>query len=231
MRDAPPYLMMLYMATITVFIAEDHTLVREGTRQILECQEDLRVVGEADRGDVAAGQIVTLHPDVALLDVRLPGMNGIDATARIVADCPGTKVLILSAHDDEDYVLAAFKAGAVGYLLKTAPGREVVEAVRCAHRGETVLQPAISRMLAQYWQGVSRPDGRAQLSPRELEVLRLLGQGRSNKDIATTLGISLRTVEGHTGNLFAKLGMASRSEAVLYAVRHHLLSPDEEHVR
>jgi DNA-binding NarL/FixJ family response regulator len=137
------------MAIITVFIAEHHTLVREGTRQILEQHEDVRVVGEADRGDVAVDEIIASHPDVALLDVRLPGLNGIEATARIVAGGPETKVLILSAHDDEDYVLAAFKAGAVGYLLKTAPGRDVVAAVRAAHRGETVLQPAISRMLAQ----------------------------------------------------------------------------------
>jgi DNA-binding NarL/FixJ family response regulator len=211
------------MTAITVFIAEDHTLVREGTRQILEQQADLRVVGEAERGDDAVSQVVALRPDVALLDLRLPGLNGIAAAARIVADAPAVRVLLLSAYDDEDYVLAALRAGAAGYLLKTAPGRELVEAVRAAYAGETVLAPPLARKLAQYWQRAGRA-GSTQLSPRELEVLRLLAGGCSNKDIAATLGISLRTVEGHLGNVFAKLGVGSRTEAVLYAVQHRLLS-------
>lgn len=214
------------MAAITVFIAEDHTLVREGTRQILEQHEDLRVVGEAERGDDAADRIAALRPDVALLDLRLPGLNGIAVAGRIAAAAPGVRVLILSAYDDEDYVLAALQAGAAGYLLKTAPGREVAAAVRAAHRGETVLAPALARKLAQYWQRASRP-GSSPLSPRELAVLRLLARGLSNKDIALALGISLRTVEGHLGNVFAKLGVTSRTEAVLYAVDHHLAAREE----
>ncbi len=215
------------MPLITIVIAEDHALVREGTRQIIEQHADLRVVGEADRGDRAVALVGELRPDVVLLDLRLPVLNGIEATSKITSSYPEVKVLMLSAYDDEDYILAALNAGAAGYLLKTAPGREVVEAVRAAYRGETVLQPAISRKLAQYWQRFNAPGGSARLSPRELEVLRLLARGAPNKEIAATLGISLRTVEGHLGNIFGKLGVFSRTEAVLYAVNHHLLALDE----
>lgn len=215
------------MTMITVFIAEDHALVREGTRQLLEQYDDLRVVGEAESGEVAAEQIAALRPDVALLDLRLPGLNGIEVAARLAATAPAVRVLILSAYDYEDYVVAALNAGAAGYLLKTAPGREVAEAVRAAHRGETVLAPALARKLAQHWQRTGRRGGGGVLSPRELEVVRLLASGRSNKDIAVSLGISLRTVEGHLGNVFAKLGVTSRTEAVLYAVNHRLVTLEE----
>ena len=215
------------MTSITIFIAEDHAVVREGTRQILEQYDDLRVVGEAERGDVAIERIVGLLPDVALLDLRLPGLNGIEVAARLAASAPTVRVLILSAYDYEDYVVAALNAGAAGYVLKTAPGREVAEAVRWAQRGETVLAPALARKLAQYWQRAGRRGSGGALSPRELEVVRLLASGQANKDIAASLGISLRTVEGHLANVFAKLGVTSRTEAVLYAVQHRLVTLEE----
>ncbi|HEV7216003.1 MAG TPA: response regulator transcription factor [Chloroflexota bacterium] len=215
------------MERINVFIAEDHTLVREGTRQILEQQLDLRVVGEAERGDVAVERVVRLRPQVALLDFRLPGLNGVEAAARIRAARPEVKVLLVSAYDDAEYILAALQAGAAGYLLKTVPGHELVAAVRAAHAGETVLQAAVSRVLAEHWRRAGLPDGAGQLSAREREVLGLLAAGLANKEIAQRLSISLRTVEGHLGNVFGKLGVGSRTEALLYAVKHRLLAEAE----
>jgi DNA-binding NarL/FixJ family response regulator len=191
------------MVQITVFIAEDHALVREGTRQILEQQPDLRVVGEADRGDSAVELIGILQSAVVLLDLRLPVINGIEVATRVRDSWPDVKVLILSAYDDEDYVLAALKAGVAGYMLKSAPGREVVEAVRAADAGETVLHPDIARQLARQWRRASLADQGDRLSPRELAVLGLLARGSSNKEIAAALGISFRTVEGHLGNIFS----------------------------
>ena len=215
------------MERIDVFIAEDHTLVREGTRQILEQQADLRVVGEADRGDVAVERLVRLRPHVALLDFRLPGLSGVEVTARLRAAQPEVRVLLLSAYDDAEYVLAALQAGAAGYLLKTVPGSELVAAVRAVHAGKTVLQEAVSRALSEHWRRSGGADGGARLSPREREVLGLLGVGLANKEVAARLGISLRTVEGHLGNVFAKLGVSSRTEAVLYALKHRLLTAEE----
>jgi DNA-binding NarL/FixJ family response regulator len=209
---------------IDVFIAEDHTLVREGTRQILEQQPDLRVVGEADRGDLAIERVARLRPHVAVLDFRLPGLNGVEVTARVHAAQPAVRVLLLSAYDDAEYILAALQAGAAGYLLKTVPGHELVAAIRAVHAGETVLQDAVSRVLAEHWRRSSAPDGPAQLSGREREVLALLAAGLANKEIAGRLSISLRTVEGHLGNIFGKLGVGSRTEALLYAVKHRLLA-------
>jgi DNA-binding NarL/FixJ family response regulator len=208
---------------IDVFIAEDHTLVREGTRQILEQQPDLHVVGEADRGDLAVERLARLHPHVAVLDFRLPVLNGVEVTARVHAAQPDVKVLLLSAYDDAEYILAALQAGAAGYLLKTVPGHELVAAIRAVYAGETVLQDAVSRVLAAHWRRASLAAGSAQLSAREREVLGLLAAGLANKEIARRLSISLRTVEGHLGNVFGKLGVGSRTEAVLYALEHRLL--------
>lgn len=212
------------MEPIELFLAEDHTVVREGLRKILEQQPDLRVVGEAHRGDDALEAIARLRPNVALLDFRLPGLSGVEVTTRVVAAWPEVKVVILSAYDDVDYVVAALQAGVAGYLLKTVRSEDLVAAVRAVHAGEAVLQPAVAQKLAQYWQRRGAGDADVRLTPRELEVLRLLARGLPNKLIARRLGIRLHTVEGHLANLFAKLGVTSRTEAALYAVHHGLLS-------
>ena len=211
---------------ITVLIAEDHTLVREGTRGILEQCDDIEVVGEADRGDTAVEMTRRLRPDVVLLDVRMPGLNGIDAARQIAALQQGSRVLIVSAYDDEQYVLEALRAGASGYLLKTAPGAELVNAVRAVASGATVLQGEISQRLAQR----DRGHAGASLEPsrRELEILHLVAVGKPNKEIAGDMGISARTVEGHLNNLFAKLGVSSRTEALVVAVNRHLVRLDDE---
>lgn len=210
---------------LRILLAEDHTLVREGTRQILAQCEDCEVVGEADRGDVAVKLAMQLQPDVVILDVRLPGLNGIEAARRIAAKSPHTRVLIVSAYDDEQYILEALRAGAAGYLLKTAPGAELVNAVRAVASGATVLQESISVRLAQ------RRDERAtsslEPSPRELEILHRLAAGKPNKEIARDLRISTRTVEGHLNNLFAKLGASSRTEALVVAMSRHLISLED----
>ena len=207
---------------IRVIIAEDHTLVREGTREILEREQDIQVVGEAARGDDAVRQALEHIPDVLLMDMRMPGMNGIEATREGAAQAPSVKVLILSAHEDEDYVREALAVGASGYLLKTAPGRELVEGIRAVASGSTILSPELTRKLAQSGLEPARASDR--LSSREFAVLRLIAQGRANKEVALELGISLRTVEGHLHNIFEKLRVGSRTEAVVHAVNHGLLS-------
>jgi DNA-binding NarL/FixJ family response regulator len=207
---------------ITIIIAEDHTLVREGTREILDREADFTIVGEAARGDDAVRMTLELRPKVLLMDMRMPGLTGIEATRKLAAELPELKILILSAHEDEDYVREALASGARGYLLKTSPGSELVEGVRAVAAGSTVLSPSLTRRLAQARLDPSRATDR--LSSREFAVLRLIAQGRANKEIAVELGISLRTVEGHLHNIFEKLRVGSRTEAVVHAVNHGLLS-------
>lgn len=214
------------MAHIDVFLAEDHTVVREGLRQILAQQAGMRVVGEAERGDAALEAIKRLQPHIAVLDFRLPGLSGLEIATALASGNLETKAIILSAYDDVEYVVTALEAGAMGYLLKTVHGDELADAIRAVQAGETVLQPAIARRLAQYWRRRSAGESAVRLSPRELEVLRLLANGLPNKILAKRLGISLHTVEGHLATIFGKLGVTSRMEAVLYAVRHHVLSID-----
>jgi DNA-binding NarL/FixJ family response regulator len=207
---------------LTILLAEDHTLVRDGTRQILEQCDDLEVVGETDRGETAVEMARRLEPDVVILDVRLPSMNGIEAARRIVAHRPATRVLIVSAYDDHQYVLEALRAGAAGYLLKTAPSAELVSAVRAVASGATVLQESISRRLAL--RGDGGGSSAVEPSPRELEILQQVAAGKPNKEIARNLKISPRTVEGHLNNLFAKLGVSSRTEALVVAMNRHLIN-------
>jgi DNA-binding NarL/FixJ family response regulator len=214
MDDKPP---------IRVVIVDDHELLREGTRQILQQETTIKVVGEASRGDEAVELVARLLPDVVLLDLRLPGLSGIDAARQIAKLSPATRVLVLTAYDEEDYVLEALQAGAAGYLLKTAPSNELLEAVRAVAAGATVLEPSVSDALARRWTRADGPGG-THLTARELEVLRLTAQGMANKEIARKLCLSLRTIEGHLNRTFNKLGVASRTEAVFHAVNHHLIS-------
>jgi DNA-binding NarL/FixJ family response regulator len=212
---------------VSIVIAEDHTLFREGTRQLLEQGPGFRVIGEAARGDEAVEVACRLRPDVVLLDMRMPGMNGIEATRRILARQPGTRVLVVSAYDDDDYVTEALKAGAAGYLLKTAPSWELAQAVQAVARGEAFLSGSISGRLATRWLRSEAPGASQQLSHRELEVLRLIARGRANKEVAAELHISQRTVEGHLNNIFGKLSVASRTEAVYHAINHHLINVED----
>lgn len=218
-RPAAPYPEPVGDAPITIVIADDHTLVREGTRQLLERHPDLQVVGEVARGDEVPALVGSLRPDVLLLDVRLPGANGIEVLRRVATATPGIRVVMLSAFADTDYVSAALSAGAAGYLLKTSPGEEVAQAIRAVHAGATVLDPAVSRELVTHPARAEPTD----LSPREAELVALVVEGLPNKVIATRLGISRRTVEGHLGRVFSKLGVATRTELARYAVTHGLV--------
>jgi len=199
---------------VRLLLAEDHALVREGTREILERDPGLSVLGEAEDGPSAIALAEELRPDVVLVDLDLPILNGIEVIRRIRSRPDGPIAIVLSAYDDEDYVMAALSAGASGYLLKTAHAQELVAAIHAAARGETVLQGQVGRALVAR---VHRGGGQTDLSDRELEVLRLAAHGARTKEIATALSVSARTVEGHLTAIFNKLGVSSRTEAVMYA--------------
>lgn len=213
--------------TIRVLVVDDHALHRDGIRQILGQQPGIEVVGEAESAERALVLVNQLNPSVVLMDIRLPGMNGIDATRRIRRDHPGTRVLVVTAYDDDEYVRSALEAGASGHLSKAAPGRELIEAVRAVATGGTVINPiALTHLLAGGDTGLPA----SELTERELAVLRLLADGLHNKQVATRLGISRRTVERHCDNIYAKLGAGSRTEAVVRAISARLvLVPDDHH--
>jgi DNA-binding NarL/FixJ family response regulator len=209
------------MSRITVAIADDHTLVRDGTRQILEREPDIEVVGEAGTGDEAVLLAARLRPAVLVMDLRMPGLNGIEATQRICAGGQSTtRVLVVSAYEDDEYVAAALRAGAAGYLPKTTPAARLVAAVRQAHAGQVVLDAQMTTSLAR---ALRAPSPATRLSSRELEVVRLVAGGLRNKEIAHQLAISQRTVEGHLQSIFSKLGVASRTEVIRAAAGMRLV--------
>jgi DNA-binding NarL/FixJ family response regulator len=213
---------------IRVMLADDHVLVREGTRRLLEAEPDIQVVAEAGDGISAVEQAVASQPDVLIIDVAMPGMNGIEATRQIKQQLPNVAVLALTAYDDDQYVLALLNAGAAGFLLKDVRGQVLMTAVRSVHRGEAVLQPAIAvRALRQASTHRSPTVSMPPLSDREMEVLREAARGLPNKDIARRLNLSVRTIHTHLGNIFAKLGVGSRTEAVLLALRRGWIALDD----
>jgi DNA-binding NarL/FixJ family response regulator len=207
---------------IRILLADDHAVVRKGIREFLEEPGDIEVIGEAEDGAEALRLVETHQPDVAVLDIRMPEMTGVEATRRIKERFPQVRVLILTAYDDDPYVFALLQAGADGYVLKTASGDELVRAVRTVYTGRTALSPEIAGKVVR--QATShRPEGAAaQVEPltgRELEVLRLAAQGLTNRAIGHQLGISHRTVQGHLASMYGKLGVSSRTEAVTEALR------------
>lgn len=211
-------------AKIRALLVDDHALVREGIRQILDKEPDIVVIGEAERGDLALELLDSLHPDVVLLDVRMPGMSGIETTRRIRAAFPKIRVLILSAY--ADFAVEAFRAGASGYVLKSAHSSELVAALRSVFFGSTVIQGALARGLSIWGSGgLSR--GTDLLSPREAQILRLIARGLTNRTIAREIGVAPRTADQHVHNIFVKVGVRSRAEAVRYAVEHELAAPTE----
>jgi DNA-binding NarL/FixJ family response regulator len=210
---------------LRVLLAEDHAVVREGTRQILDQDPGLEVVGEAEDGPSAVFLASQRDPDVVLLDLSLPGLNGIEVTRQLRALPRPPRILILTAYDDIDYVVAATEAGASGYLLKTAHARDVIAAIHAVAQGEVVLHPLLARALVSRATGAA-PNGT--LTAHEIEILRLAAKGLRNRDIARELSVSGRTVEAHLTNIFSKLGVAGRTEAIIRAASRGWLTLERE---
>jgi DNA-binding NarL/FixJ family response regulator len=213
-------------------LADDHAVVRKGIREFLEEAPDITVVAEATNGREALAAVAEHGPDVAVLDIQMPDVSGIQATRRIKAQYPHIAVLILTAYDDDPYVFALIQAGASGYVLKTADPDALVDAVRAVARGDSALDPAVARKVVQRLaSGHPTPASEGEmiesLTEREVEVLRLVGRGLTNQGIGAELGISDRTVQGHLANIYGKLGVSTRTEAVLRAVKLGWLTLDE----
>jgi NarL family two-component system response regulator LiaR len=216
-------------APIRVLIVDDHTIVRKGIRALLAEIEGIEVVGEADNGQEAIAQAETLHPDVILMDLSMPKMDGIEATRQIKASQPESHILVMTSFAADDKVFPAIKAGALGYLLKESAPEDLVQAIRQIHRGESSLHPTIARkVLQEITHPADRPPTPNPLTEREAEVLRLVAQGLSNQDIAKKLNISDPTVRTHVSNILGKLHLATRIQAALYALREGLVSLDAE---
>jgi len=211
-----------------IILADDHPLLRQALRNVLERQSDFEVIAEASDGEEAVKLATELIPDVVIIDISMPKLNGLEATKKIKDSHPMTAVLVLTVHSDNEHILSLLQAGAGGYLTKSVYGDEVINAVRAVVSGETVLCPTVSKQILKYaFEHIAQPvalDTGDRLSARELEILRLLAKGISNKDIALRLGLSLRTVKGYLGNLFLKLKVASRTEAVIAGLRKGILT-------
>jgi DNA-binding NarL/FixJ family response regulator len=211
--------------TIRILLADDHHIVRAGVRQLLESASDLQVIAEAGDGEEAQALIQKHKPDVAVLDIQMPKASGIEVTRWVRAHLPEVGVLILTAYDDDPYVMAVLQAGANGYVLKTAKTEDLIQAVRDVNEGKSALDPAITRKLMSSM--FQRPEKKVEeLTERELDVLRLAAKGYTNKAIGVQLTISDRTVQGHLAHIFAKLQAASRTEAVMRGVSLGWISQD-----
>lgn len=218
---------------ITVLLADDHALVRKGFQLMLDAQPDMRVVGQAADGAEAIALCGRLRPDVVLMDLHMPGLDGVRATERITVELPGVRVLALSTFDLDENVVAALRAGAAGFLPKDVSPEELVEGVRVVHRGESAVAPRLLTRLIGTFVRASRPRGRTAptkldgLTERERETLVLIARGRSNAEIAEELDVSPSTVKNHVTNLFAKIGVRDRAQAVIVAYEAALITPGE----
>jgi NarL family two-component system response regulator LiaR len=212
---------------IKILLAEDHTVVREGLRELIEREQDLEVVAEAGDGEEALELVSRTDPDVAIIDIAMPRLNGIELTGQIKALYPSVAVIILTAYDNEEFVFALLEAGAAGYLLKDVRGQELINAIHAVQDGDPVLHPAITRKVLDGLPSREKPSKEEKLvslTQRELELLKLGAEGLVNKEIATRLDLSLRTVQAHWTNIFNKLGVSSRTEAVVQSLKKGYIS-------
>lgn len=216
---------------VRILLADDHPLIRFALKGILAIQDDLEIVGEVDNGEDAVNVAIQIVPDIVIMDITMPKMNGLEATRQIKKRCPSIAVLALTIHSDSEHILGIFEAGASGYLTKSAFGDEILSAIKGIMAGEMVISPDILQEVLQHTlssAGSSLPIGKAEkLTPREQEILRLAAKGMSNKDIAGNLDISVPTVKVHLVHIFSKLQVASRTEALITAVRLGLIDVKE----
>jgi NarL family two-component system response regulator LiaR len=210
---------------IRVVVADDHKVVRAGIRELLSDEPDIAVVGEARNGLEAVELALAERPDVVVMDINMPELSGVEATRQIRSAAPSVRVLVLTAYQDDPYIYGLLDAGASGYILKTAEGQEIVRAVRATAAGQAAIDPAVApRLIARLTHPASHSDT---LTERELEVLRLVARGQTNKQIGVALQISDRTVQNHLANIYAKLGVASRTEAVTVGLQRNLITLTE----
>jgi DNA-binding NarL/FixJ family response regulator len=216
--------------TVKVLVVDDHDVVREGIRMVLSSDPELDVVGTASSGEQAIEEVHRLHPDVVVMDIGMPGISGFEATRRIRESEPDVKVVALTVHDSEAYVFQMLQAGATGYVVKRAAAEDVIQAVKRASQGEAVLHPSVAKLVIKdYLSRVERGEESSfdSLSDREREILKLIAEGRTNREIAELLFLSIKTVQAHRANLMHKLGMHDRTELVKYAIRKGIIGLDE----
>ena len=214
------------MKTIRVLLADDHTILRDGIRALLEKEADMQVIGEAEDGFAAVKLATQLEPDVVVLDIAMPRLNGLEATRQIRRSLPRTRVLVLTMHDDEEYIRQVLAAGALGYVLKDAAARDLLGAIRAVARGEAVLSPAITRLVIEDYLrcgDIQPAKGENILTPREREVLQLIAEGYTNKQIAEILCLSVKTIQAHRANLMQKLDLHDRGELIKYAIQKKII--------
>jgi DNA-binding NarL/FixJ family response regulator len=216
------------MQKIRVLVVDDHTIVRDGICALLALAGDIEVVGEATNGSEALKMVDELHPDVVLMDIAMPIMGGLEATRRISRDYPKTKVLVITQHDDKEYVFPVIESGASGFISKAAASSELAQGIRSVYRGDSFLSPSVAKLLVENYQTTagerSKKDPYNQLTGREREILKLLAEGYSTQEIAGMLVITPKTVEGHKTNLMSKLGIHNRIDLVKYALRKGIIS-------
>jgi DNA-binding NarL/FixJ family response regulator len=212
------------MKKIRVLLADDHTIVRKGLRSLLEDEANIQVVGEAEDGREAVRMTQQLLPDVVLMDISMPGLSGLEATRQIKERFPEVNVLVLTRHANEEYVLQILQAGASGYVVKKAAPAELMLAIQAVYRGDSFLSPAISREVIEEYTRRAGANDYDRLTDREREVLQLIAEGRSNREIAELLHVSMKTVENHRANLMDKLGLRSVAELTRYAIRKGIIS-------
>jgi DNA-binding NarL/FixJ family response regulator len=214
------------MHKVRILLADDHTILRDGIRALLEDEPDMLVIGEAEDGRTAVKMACQLKPDVVLMDNAMPLLNGLEATRQIKRECPQVNVLILTMHENEEYIRQVLASGAMGYILKDAAARELLEAIHAVQRGEAVLSPAITRLVIENylrWGDLQKEDNPHGLTPREREVLQLIAEGYSTRQIAEILSISVKTVQAHRTNLMSKLDLHDRADLIKYAIQRKII--------